>query len=43
MLYSYEELPIGFGFLARGCRIYLVSTFSDFDYKVLVTKKIKKY
>ena len=42
MLYSYEELPIGFGFLARGCRIYLVSTFFKLWLKSISYQKNKK-
>ena len=42
MLYSYEELPIGFGFLARGCRIYLVSTFFRLWLQSISYQKNKK-
>ena len=38
MLYTYEELPIGFGFL--GGMLFSINFISDFDYKVVIKKTL---
>ena len=38
MLYTYEELPIGFGFL--GGMLFSINFISDFDYKVVIKKNL---